>query len=95
MPRSSPASNSWPASPSDEGEHRLLGMVYLECGVWDVSSKAHLDRYRSAIACNRPGRMAAPTEIANAVGFLAGPKASVVSGAHLLCHGARIEGIHY
>jgi NAD(P)-dependent dehydrogenase (short-subunit alcohol dehydrogenase family) len=29
------------------------------------------------------------------VKFLASPKASFISGAHLLCDGARTEGVHY
>lgn len=71
------------------------GMVYFEGGVWDAVRQLAPDRYQQAIARNPMGRMATPQEIANAVAFLASPKASFISGAHLLCDGARTEGIHY
>ena len=71
------------------------GMVYFEGGVWDAVRQLAPDRFQQAIARNPMGRMATPQEIANAVAFMASPKASFISGAHLLCDGARTEGIHY
>lgn len=71
------------------------GMVYFEGGVWDAVRQLDPDRYRQAVARNPMGRMGTPQEIANAVAFLASSRASFISGAHLLCDGARTEGIRY
>jgi 3-oxoacyl-[acyl-carrier protein] reductase len=71
------------------------GMVYFEGGVWDAVRQVAPDRYTQALARNPMGRMATPDEIANAVTFPASPRASFISGAHLLCDGARTEGVHY
>ncbi len=71
------------------------GMVYFDGGVWDAVRQVVPDRYQQAIARNPMRRMATPEEVANAVAFIASPKASFISGAHLLCDGARTEGVHY
>jgi 3-oxoacyl-[acyl-carrier protein] reductase len=71
------------------------GMVYFDGGIWDAVRQVAPERYQQAIARNPMRRMATPEEIANAVAFMASPKASFITGAHLLCDGARTEGIQY
>jgi 3-oxoacyl-[acyl-carrier protein] reductase len=71
------------------------GMVYFGGGVWDAVRQLAPDRYADALARNPMGRMATPEEVASAVTFLASPKAGFISGTHLLCDGARTEGVQY
>ena len=44
--------------------------------------------YKSALALNPTGRMAAPEEIARGVVFLASPAASFITGTNLVIDGA-------
>jgi 3-oxoacyl-[acyl-carrier protein] reductase len=39
--------------------------------------------------------MGTPREVANAVVFLASPRASFVSGTNLMCDGARTQRVQY
>jgi 3-oxoacyl-[acyl-carrier protein] reductase len=71
------------------------GMVYFDGGVWDAVRQLAPERYAEALARNPMGRMATPEEVASAVAFLASPRAGFISGTHLLCDGARTEGVQY
>ncbi|HUC21932.1 MAG TPA: SDR family oxidoreductase [Streptosporangiaceae bacterium] len=71
------------------------GMVYFEGGVWDAVRQLDPGRFAGALARNPMGRMATPEEVANAVAFLASPRAGFISGTHLLCDGARTEGVQF
>jgi 3-oxoacyl-[acyl-carrier protein] reductase len=71
------------------------GMVLFDGGVWDAVRQVAPDRFADAIKRNPMGRMATPEEVASAVVFLASPRASFISGTHLLCDGARTEGVQF
>jgi 3-oxoacyl-[acyl-carrier protein] reductase len=46
-----------------------------------------------AVGLNPTGHMGAPVEVANAVAFLASPRASRISGTNLVVDGALTRGI--
>lgn len=71
------------------------GMVYFDGGVWDVVRQLAPDRFAAALARNPMGRMATLDEVASAAVFLASPRAGFISGSHLICDGARTEGVQF
>jgi len=71
------------------------GMVYFDGGVWDAVRQLNPGRFAEAVGRNPMGRMATPEEVASTVAFLASPRAGFISGTHLLCDGARTEGVQF
>jgi NAD(P)-dependent dehydrogenase (short-subunit alcohol dehydrogenase family) len=71
------------------------GMILFPGGVWDWVREHAPERFADAVARNPMGRMGRPEEVADAVAFLASPRASFVSGTHLLCDGARTQNVQY
>jgi 3-oxoacyl-[acyl-carrier protein] reductase len=71
------------------------GMVFFEGGVWDRIKANKPEVYKSQLARNPMGRMGDPQDIANAVTFLASPKAEFISGTHLVVDGAMTDRVHY
>jgi NAD(P)-dependent dehydrogenase (short-subunit alcohol dehydrogenase family) len=71
------------------------GQVFFEGGVWDYVRQAQPDIYAENLRRNPMGRMGTAEEIASVVAFLASPRAGFVSGANVICDGARTEGIQY
>jgi NAD(P)-dependent dehydrogenase (short-subunit alcohol dehydrogenase family) len=47
----------------------------------------------AAIGLNPTGRMGTPQEMANAVAFIASPRASFITGANLVVDGALTKGV--
>jgi 3-oxoacyl-[acyl-carrier protein] reductase len=71
------------------------GTVYFKGGVWNVIEQKMPDRYRQALDRNPMGRMATPEEVANAVVFLASPRASFISGTNLICDGGMTQRVQF
>jgi 3-oxoacyl-[acyl-carrier protein] reductase len=71
------------------------GTIYFPGGIWQLAEQRAPERYREALARNPMGRMGTPQEVANAVVFLASPRASFISGANLMCDGARTQRVQY
>ncbi|MCU1355963.1 MAG: 3-ketoacyl-ACP reductase [Acidimicrobiales bacterium] len=71
------------------------GQVFFDGGVWDYVRQNVPERYDEAIASDPMGRMGEPREVADAVAFLASPRASFISGTNLLCDGARTQNVQY
>lgn len=71
------------------------GSVYFKGGTWDLMERKNAERYRQALARNPTGRMATPEEVANAVVFLASPRASFVSGINLVCDGGMTQRVQF
>ena len=64
------------------------GNTYFDGGIWQNIERNMPDLYKSALALNPTGRMAAPEEIARGVAFLASPAASFTTGTNLVIDGA-------
>ena len=71
------------------------GSVYFKGGVWSVIEQSMPDRYRQTLARNPMGRMGTPEEVANAVVFLASPRASFISGTNLICDGCMTQRVQF
>jgi 3-oxoacyl-[acyl-carrier protein] reductase len=64
------------------------GTIYFKGGVWNVREQQQPELFKGALARNPMGRMGTPQEVADAVVFLASPRASFISGANLIVDGA-------
>jgi NAD(P)-dependent dehydrogenase (short-subunit alcohol dehydrogenase family) len=69
------------------------GNTYFEGGVWASIETGNPELFQTAVGLNPTGRMGTPGEAANAVVFLASPRASRISGTNLVADGALTRGI--
>jgi NAD(P)-dependent dehydrogenase (short-subunit alcohol dehydrogenase family) len=63
------------------------GPVYFDGGAWDYIKQHMPELYDGTLAQIPQGRMGSPSEIANAVAFLASPAASLITGVNLVADG--------
>jgi len=71
------------------------GSIYFKGGVWNVMEQNIPDRYHQTLARNPMGRMGTPEEVANAVVFLASPRASFITGTNLICDGCLTQRVQF
>ena len=71
------------------------GAIYFKGGVWNVMETSNPDRYRQTLARNPMGRLGTPEEVANAVVFLASPRASFITGTNLICDGGLTQRVQF
>jgi NAD(P)-dependent dehydrogenase (short-subunit alcohol dehydrogenase family) len=71
------------------------GNVYFKGGVWNVVEERNPDAFAAMVARNPTGRMGTPEEVANAVVFLASPRASFITGTNLIVDGALTQRIQF
>lgn len=71
------------------------GNTYFEGGVWNKIKDGNPELFKTALALNPTGRMGTPEEMANAVVFLASPKASFITGTNLVVDGALTRGVQF
>ena len=71
------------------------GTIYFKGGAWNVIEQNMPDRYRQAFDRNPMGRMGTPEEVANAVVFLASPRASFITGTNLICDGCITQRVQF
>jgi 3-oxoacyl-[acyl-carrier protein] reductase len=71
------------------------GTLHFKGGVWNVIEQNKPDRYREVLDRNPMGRMGTPEEVANAVVFLASPRASFITGTHLICDGCITQRVQF
>lgn len=71
------------------------GNVFFSGGVWDHVRQNHPDMFQSMLARNPTGRMGTPEEVANAVVFLASPRASFITGTNLIIDGALTQRVQF
>jgi 3-oxoacyl-[acyl-carrier protein] reductase len=71
------------------------GNVYFKGGVWNIVEERNPEMFRSMLARNPTGRMGTPQEVANAVTFLASPRASFITGTNLIIDGALTQRVQF
>lgn len=69
------------------------GDIKFPGGVWARAEEENPKFYQSILRQNPLGRLGRPEEIADVVAFTASPRASFVSGAHLLVDGAATPSV--
>ncbi len=71
------------------------GNVYFKGGVWNIVEERNPEMFASMLAKNPTGRMGTPEEVANAIVFLASPRASFITGANLIIDGALTQRVQF
>ena len=71
------------------------GNVYFKGGVWNVVEENNPAVFETMLARNPMGRMGTPAEVANAVVFLASPRASFITGTNLIIDGALTQRVQF
>jgi 3-oxoacyl-[acyl-carrier protein] reductase len=69
------------------------GNVYIEDGFWGGVERGNPELFAEVVGLNPTGRMGTAEETAYAVVMLASPRASRISGAHLVVDGALTKGV--
>jgi NAD(P)-dependent dehydrogenase (short-subunit alcohol dehydrogenase family) len=71
------------------------GNVYFKGGVWSVVEENDPALFQTMVGRNPMGRMGTPAEVANAVVFLASPRASFITGTNLIVDGALTQRVQF
>jgi 3-oxoacyl-[acyl-carrier protein] reductase len=71
------------------------GNVYFKGGVWNVVEENNPELFQTMVGRNPMGRMGTPAEVANAVAFLASPRASFITGTNLIVDGALTQRVQF
>ena len=71
------------------------GNVYFKGGVWNVLEQNNPELFKTMVGRNPMGRMGTPAEVANAVVFLASPRASFITGTNLIIDGALTQRVQF
>ena len=71
------------------------GSIFFEGGVWDMVKTNMPAMYEATLKRNPMGRMGAPNEVADAVVYLASPRASFITGANLVCDGGITQRVGF
>lgn len=71
------------------------GNVYFKGGVWNIVEERNPEMFRAMLARNPTGRMGRPEEVADAVVFLASPRASFITGTNLIIDGALTQRVQF
>jgi 3-oxoacyl-[acyl-carrier protein] reductase len=71
------------------------GNVYFKGGVWNAVEENSPEVFETMLSRNPMGRMGTPQEVANAVVFLASPRASFITGTNLIIDGALTQRVQF
>jgi 3-oxoacyl-[acyl-carrier protein] reductase len=71
------------------------GNVYFKGGVWNTVEERDPQRFKHMLSLNPMGRMGKPEEVANAVVFLASPRASFITGTNVIVDGALTQRVQF
>ena len=63
--------------------------------MWNTVEERTPDLFKEMLALNPMGRMGTPQEVANAVVFLASPRASFITGTNLIVDGALTQRVQF
>jgi 3-oxoacyl-[acyl-carrier protein] reductase len=63
--------------------------------VWNIVEERNPEMFKATLARNPTGRMGTPQEVANAVVFLASPRASFITGTNLIVDGALTQRVQF
>ncbi|HVC52218.1 MAG TPA: SDR family NAD(P)-dependent oxidoreductase [Stellaceae bacterium] len=71
------------------------GNIYFDSGVWGGLKARDPATFQVMLGRNPMGRMGTPEEVANAVVFLASPRASFITGTNLIVDGALTQRVQF
>jgi len=71
------------------------GNVYFKDGVWGQLEERNPELFKTMLSYNPMGRMARPDEVADAVVFLASPRASFITGTNLIIDGGLTQRVQF
>jgi 3-oxoacyl-[acyl-carrier protein] reductase len=71
------------------------GTIYVEDGQHARTRRENPEAFAAALARNPMGRMGRPDEVANAVVFLASPRASFITGSNVMVDGGGTQRVQY
>lgn len=71
------------------------GPIYVPGGSWDYVKQALPDYFAANLARQPAGRFGTPAEIADAVAFLASPRAAWITGVNLVVDGGFTRNVKY
>ena len=71
------------------------GNVYFKGGVWNTVEESNPELFKVMLSRNPMGRMGTPQEVANAVVFLASPRAGFITGTNLIIDGALTQRVQF
>jgi 3-oxoacyl-[acyl-carrier protein] reductase len=71
------------------------GNVYFKGGVWNTVEERDPARFKYMMSLNPMGRMGRPEEVANAVVFLASPRAGFITGTNVIVDGAMTQRVQF
>ena len=82
-----------PGGQGDPGQHGVAGQHLLRRRRLGADRDGRPRPLRPRAGLNPTGRMGTPQEMANAVAFIASPRASFITGANLVVDGALTKGV--
>jgi 3-oxoacyl-[acyl-carrier protein] reductase len=71
------------------------GAIYFKGGVWHVREEKQPELFKAAMSRIPMGRMGKPEEVADAVVFLASPRAAYITGSNLVIDGAITQRVPF
>jgi 3-oxoacyl-[acyl-carrier protein] reductase len=63
--------------------------------VWNILEQSNPALFQTMVGRNQMGRMGTPAEVANAVVFLASPRAGFITGTNLIVDGALTQRVQF
>jgi 3-oxoacyl-[acyl-carrier protein] reductase len=71
------------------------GSIYFAGGFWNDVEHSKPDQFKTVLSRSPMGRMGTAEEVANAVVFLASPRASFITGTNLIVDGALSQRVQF
>lgn len=71
------------------------GDILFEGGIWDRTRRDNPEVFAKVLRRNPMGRLGTPEEVASMVAFLSSPRASFVTGSHVVVDGGNTTHVHF